>query len=97
MLFENALLKHGQVNIQIKNVWKLGDNPYNYRQIKKKILIDLKYFKKRIKISSMPNIAQIIYGRKVGYKITKINLPKKIQSISATNIRKKMRKEGKLS
>ena len=36
MLFENALLKHGQVNIQIKNVWKLGDNPYNYRQIKKK-------------------------------------------------------------
>ena len=45
----------------------------------------------------MPNIAQIIYGRKVGYKITKINLPKKIQSISATNIRKKMRKEGKLS
>ena len=27
----------------------------------------------------MPNITQIIYGRKVGYKITKINLPDKIQ------------------
>ena len=63
----------------------------------KKILIDLKYFKKRVKISSMPNITQIIYGRKVGYKITKINLPDKIQKISATNIRKKMRKERKLS
>mgnify|MGYP001311781571 FL=1 len=45
----------------------------------------------------MPNITQIIYGRKVGYQITKINLPNKIQKISATNIRKKMRKERKLS
>jgi len=96
MLFENALLKHGQVNIQIKNVWKLGDNPYNFTQIKNKILKDLKYFKNRVKISSMPNISEIIYGRKVGYKITKINLPKKIQEISGTNLRKKMRKQGKL-
>ncbi len=96
LLFENALLKHGQVNIQIKNVWKLGDNPYNFIQIKNRILKDLKYFKKRIKISSMPNISEIVYGRKVGYKITKINLPKKIQKISGTSIRKKMRKEGKL-
>ena len=44
----------------------------------------------------MPNIAQIIYGRKVGYKITKINLPKKFKSISATNIRKKNEKRRKV-
>ncbi len=97
MIFERALIKHGQVNIQIKNVWKLGDNPYNFKQIKRKILIDLEYFKKRVKISNMPNISEIVYGRKVGYKITKIVLPKKIQKISATQIRNKMRKEGKLS
>ena len=54
MLFERALLKNGQVNIQVKNVWKLGDNPFNFQQIKKKILVDLDYFKKRIKISKMP-------------------------------------------
>jgi adenylylsulfate kinase len=96
LLFEKALLKSGQVNIQVKNVWKLGDNPYGFNQIKKKILQDLQYFKKRIKISSLPNISEIIYGRKVGYKITKINLPKKIQRISGTNLRKKLRKIGKL-
>ena len=87
-LFEKALLKAGQVNIQVKDVWKLGDNPYNFKQIQKKILQDLKYFKNRIKITSMPNISEIVYGRKVGYQITKINLEKKIQRISGTNLRK---------
>ncbi len=96
LLFEKALLKSGQVNIQVKNVWKIGDNPYNFNKIKKRILQDLQYFKKRIKISSLPNISEIIYGRKVGYKISKIILPKKIQRISATIIRKKLRKVGKL-
>ena len=95
-LFEKALLKAGQVNIQVKDVWKLGDNPYNFKQIQKKILQDLKYFKNRIKITSMPNISEIVYGRKVGYQITKINLEKKIQRISGTNLRKKLRKIGKL-
>ncbi len=96
LLFEKAILKTGQVNIQVKNVWKLGDNPYSYKNIKKKISQDLYYFKKRIKITNLPNISEIVYGRKVGYKITKINLPKKIQKISGTNLRKKLRKMGKL-
>ena len=96
LLFEKALLKSGQVNIQVKNVWKLGDNPFSYIQIKKKILQDLIHFKKRIKISTLPNISEIVYGRKVGYKITKINLPKNIQRISGKNLRKKLRKNGKL-
>ena len=96
LLFEKALIKSGQVNIQVKNVWKLGDNPYSFKEIKKKISRDLIYFKKRIKISKLPNISEIVYGRKVGYKITKINLSKKIQKISGTNLRKKLRKIGKL-
>ena len=35
LLFEKALLKTGQVNIQVKNVWKIGDNPYGFLQVKK--------------------------------------------------------------
>ena len=93
-LFEKALSFAGQVNIQVKNVWKIGDNPFNFTQIKRLIFKDLKAFKNRIKITSAPNISQIIYGRKVGYKIKKINLPKNIQMISATKIRKKMRSSG---
>ena len=38
-----------------------------------------KNFKSRFKISKVPNITNIIYGRTVGYKIRKINLGKKIE------------------
>ena len=44
----------------------------------------------------VPNITNISYGRGVGYKIEAVVLPEKIQKISATKIRDKMRKEGKL-
>ena len=42
------------------------------------------------------NITNISYGRGVGYKIEEIVMPEKIQKISATKIRAKMRDEGKL-
>jgi len=44
----------------------------------------------------VPNITNISYGRGVGYKIEEVVLPEKIQQISATKIRAKMRKEGKI-
>lgn len=50
-LIEKALLKFGQVNIQIKNVGKSKNYPYNFKKIKKKIFKNFKYFKKRIKVS----------------------------------------------
>ena len=53
-------------------------------------------FKDRIKITLVPNITNICYGRGVGYKIEEVILPENIQKISATEIRKKMRNEGKL-
>ena len=53
-------------------------------------------FKNRFQIILVPNITNISYGRGVGYKIEEIVLPEKIQQISATKIRAKLRKEGKL-
>jgi len=44
----------------------------------------------------VPNITNICYGRGVGYKIEEVVLPEKIQSISATKIRKEMREKGKI-
>jgi hypothetical protein len=38
----------------------------------------------------VPNITNICYGRSVGYKIEEIVLPKEIQEISATKIRKSL-------
>ena len=64
--------------------------------MKKNIENALVDFKDRIKISLVPNITNICYGRGVGYKIEEIVLSKEVQEISATKIREKMRKEGKL-
>jgi len=90
-IFEKCIVKTGQVNIMVKDVYGLNDNPFKFRQVLKKIFIDLKEFKHRIKITLVPNISEICYGRTVGYKITKINLGKEIESISATKIRKELR------
>ena len=95
-LFEEIIKKTGQVNIQVRDVHGVGDNPLDYNSVKKNIENALKNFKNRIKISLVPNITNICYGRGVGYKIEEIVLPKEVQEISATKIREKMRKEGKL-
>ena len=67
------------------------------KQLKKKIEEKLNpKYKNRFKIMLVPNITNICYGRGVGYKIEEVVLPEKIQQISATKIREKMRKEGNL-
>ena len=95
-LFEKIIKKTGQVHIMVRDVQGVGDNPFSFQKIKKNIKKALNKFDQRVKISLVPNITNICYGRKVGYKIEEIVLDEKTQKISATNIRKKMRREGKL-
>ena len=47
-------------------------------------------------IKKVPNIVDISYGRGVGYTFTQHDLGEDIHSISATQIRAKLREEGKL-
>jgi hypothetical protein len=42
-----------------------------------------------IKIVLIPDITEVIYGRNVGWGIREIRLPKDIEEISGTKIRKK--------
>jgi adenylylsulfate kinase len=96
-LFIKCLEKVDQVLICVKDVYKIGDNPYKFNLVKKTINSRLyKNFKNRFKIIKVPNITNIFYGRKVGYKIKQIHLEKKIQSISGTKIRKNLRSKGLL-
>ena len=96
-LFLEALKKNDQVILYVKDVHNLGDNPFSFKKVKKLINIKLfKMFKNRYKVVLAPNISHIIYGRKVGYEIKKINLERKIQKISGTKIRSQMRKRGEL-
>ena len=65
-------------------------NPYSFNIVKKKITVALKKYKNKFIIIKIPVVSSVVYGRKVGYKIKKINLPMKIEKISATKIRKKL-------
>ena len=90
------LKKTGQVNIMVRDVQGIEDNPFNFETVKKNILEALKDYQGRIKVTLVPNLTNICYGRGVGYKIEEIVLDEKTQQISATKIREQMRKEGKL-
>ena len=96
-LFEEIIKKTGQVCIQVRDVQGVDDNPFNFETVKKNIEEKLSpKYKNRFKVILVPNVTNICYGRGVGYKIEEVVLPEKIQQISATKIRAKMRKEGKL-
>ena len=73
-LFMKCLEKVDQVLICVKDVHNIGDNPFNFTQIKKIINSKLyKNFNNSFKILKLPNITNIFYGRKVGYKIKKLS------------------------
>ena len=83
-LFEEIIKKTGQVNIMVRDVKGVGDNPFDFKTVEKNIKEALKDFKNRIKITLVPNITNICYGRGVGYKIEEIVLDEETQKISAT-------------
>ena len=65
-------------------------NPLKFTQVKKIIKKKLKNYAGSYNIIKIPVTKEIIYGRKVGYKIRNVQLSKKIQLISGTKIRKKL-------
>ena len=105
-LFQRALEKTGQVVIQVRDVKDSSggkgqeDNPFSFEQISEDIAEKLSKSGYTINqdyiIQLVPNITNITYGRGVGYKIEKESFDSEIESISATNIRKSLRDEGKI-
>ena len=105
-LFKKALAKTGQVVIMIRDVCGVdagmgnNDNPFDYRTVKRNIELGLNEhgytLGEEYEILSVPNIVDISYGRGVGYTFTEHDLGEEIHNISATQIRAKLRAEGKL-
>tara|TARA_B100000686_G_C16730047_1_gene940111 strand:- start:873 stop:1268 length:396 start_codon:yes stop_codon:yes gene_type:complete len=104
-LFKKALRKTGQVCIMYRDVGGVDagiegqdDNPFQFEEVKKNItkaLSDYGYEEGREYIViKVPNIVDISYGRGVGYTFTQHDLGEEIHKISATNIRKNLRKKG---
>ena len=111
-LFKRAYAITGQVCIQVRDVPPVGeeanplmpgqnDNPFVFLQVKQRIAEILKKegFEEGIEyiIMKVPNIVDISYGRGVGYSFTEHDLGEEIHNISATEIRKQLREEGKLA
>ena len=77
----------------VRTMPKSDNNPFEFEDIKKRIEEKLKDYAGQFDVVKVPNITNICYGRDVGYKIEEIVLPKQIQEISATKIRKEMKNE----
>ena len=95
-LFKEILKKTGQVNIMVRDVQGVDDNPFDFETVKNNIEKALEQYTGQFIITLVPNITNICYGRGVGYKIEEIVLDEETQKISATEIRNTMRAEGKL-
>ena len=110
-LFKRALNETGQVCIMIRNVpqqedasggrtMTQDDNPFVMEDVRTNIIKALEAegfaYRREYIIIGVPNLVDISYGRGVGYTFTEHDLGKDIHDISATKIRAKMRKEGKL-
>ena len=110
-LFKKALQETGQVCIQIRTVTQdtdasggrtmlQDDNPFIVTDVEENIKKELAKegfaYGEEYVIMVVPNIVDISYGRGVGYTFTEHDLGKEIHSISATQIRAKLREEGKL-
>ncbi len=94
-LIETELNKGNSVLIAIRDTERDEKNPYSIRQRKKALKKAFKKWGKRVKVIKIPDIAKVCFGRKVGYDIEEIKLSPELESISATEIRKRT-KENKL-
>ena len=105
-LFKRCIEKTGQVIVQVRDVAGVSggngqdDNPFDWdvvcANIEKGLSKD--HYKRGVdyEIMLVPNIVNITYGRGVGYKFDEEIFGDAITSISATDIRKKMRDKGNL-
>lgn len=91
-LFEKALEKHGQVCIGVRDMPRDDKNPFNFDDVADRIEHALMEYSGKFRVLRLPNIVDVVYGRDVGWTVSKIDLPAEIESISATQIRAQMNK-----
>ena len=74
-MFLNILKKNYQVTILVMDSYGINKkNPFKFNFVKKKIEKDLKEYKDKFIIIKIPVVSEVVYGRKVGYKIRKVKL-----------------------
>lgn len=86
-----AIARVGQACIAIRDTAGTDSkNPFGFTFVRTRIEAAMAEHMDNIHIIPLPNVTNIFYGRDVGYKIERIDLPDALEAVSATNIRKKM-------
>ena len=93
-LIDERLKLNKNVLIAVREVSKDDKNPYDPLEVKKNIEVELSDLirNRRVKVIIIPDIESVNYGRGVGYEIIEHVPPSDIGKISATEIRKKLKK-----
>ena len=90
-LILEGLKRVGQVCITVRDTGGTDSkNPFDFEFVKSKIEEEMGEYMQNSQVIQIPNITNIFYGRGVGYSIEQIHLGEEIESISATEIRKKI-------
>lgn len=86
-LIQTVLDEGKSVVIAIRNTLIDKNNPYTVEERREAIK---SAFGDKVEIIVIPDIAEVCYGRKVGWEIREIRLDEETESISASQIRKKL-------
>ena len=88
-LVETVLDKGGSVCIGIRETAISFENPHTVEERKSQIRESLQkwFYRERIKMIAMPDIGEVVIGRKVGYDIREVSLDQDTEAISGTKIR----------
>ncbi len=90
-LIVEGLKRVGQACIAVRSTQGIDEkNPFNFEHVKARIEHGLREFEGRFTVVPLPNISHVFYGRNVGYILERIDLGPSIESISATELRKKL-------
>ena len=97
-LIDQRLNEGKNVCIAIRDVETNENQPWESNVIKQNL--DRRFIREiregKIKITIIPDIESVNYGRGVGYEIIEHVPPDTVKEISATKIREQMRQDGKL-
>ena len=97
-LIDQRLKEGKKVWLAIRDVEPNKNQPWTPQEVMMNLAEELKDLLEegKVKISIVPDIESINYGRGVGYEVIEHVPPENIKEISATKIREKLRDEGKL-
>ena len=90
-LIIEGLKRVGQACIAVRNTQGIDDkNPFDFEYVRARIEHSLREFEGRFVVVPCPTLRPCFYGRDVGYTIERIDLDLSLESISATEVRKKI-------